>query len=366
MFVVFLILFIFPIIRVKSLCAVGMSQSYRSGQVEQGSGSDPSRNRESKSKRIRSQEDKRATKKAQDDALDLANELAEDAKKLEKKLKEDAKPPPKGWVPGSEWTKQHATHLNIEFANWVVTLPCLEKAGIPTHDKSRLEPSFRRCLQDSVQAAETECHEGMFIKANQTQAGPWLAYLAMTRQNWPFEGFIHHADELDLSSEHQIPTGEQSNSTTPPASSSERGFMTHISRLETDPEIPKTPDRVTAGSETIDHDWTPQTKAEKMKKPEIIPNTMIILFTQLVAESSRKILQALSSEPSESKESKKCYLEWYFLAMPLKVVTNTKSIDSISINDGSLFCKTWHNNVWLNLSPLVYCSIEVSTLPLVI
>jgi hypothetical protein len=332
-------------------------------------------------------ERRRADMDARNRLEQITREDRQRKKEQEKKDKEAAKPPADCYVSGSKWTKQHLSHLRIEFEDAQQWLPCLKESKILPDPARRLEKSVYDCLETSVHLPEAQSHHSMFSKAGQTQLGPFLAFLAMTRQSWPFV-----EDGTSMSTTASQPKDE----------SSESNENSHVSRLkgneleeeyvssreeedqlarlqgelrldelagkgpeeeivalphsESDNALErfKTPTRFPNIPTTVS-EQTPQQKAQEIKKPEIVANVMIILFLQAVLESSRQNLKLLRSKDLGSHG---CHLEWFLLPTTLHI--NTATIKCDAINDGSLFCKSRRGSGWTNMSDLVYCSVEVS------
>ena len=98
-------------------------------------------------------------------------------------------------------------------------------------------------------------------------------------------------------------------------------------------------------------DQTPQSVAKEQEKAEIVSNTMVVLFLQVILESFRDSISA----------SKNNHLEWHFIPTSLSVATSEAICKCI--NDGSLFRKHSQRKgtdvQWVNADCLLYASIEV-------
>lgn len=243
-------------------------------------------------------------------------------------------------VSGSDWTEEHLKAFTITFKSKSNLWLFLQKRGISL--EKRLRDNVQQLLKSSIgQGAQYSSmpHARLFQQAQgvNVQFGPFLAFIAMVSQAWRETGEI----------------GGRKSARTANFGLSDAYITPKAYLTDTDETLYETPIRQKLPLSPEDFEPTPQHVAVRQEKPEIVSNTMAVLFLQAVLESCR--------DSSSSPESEPCYLEWHFIPRSLSVASLRASCRSI--NDGSLFRKHWQPNgddeEWVNADNLVYTSLEV-------
>lgn len=119
------------------------------------------------------------------------------------------------------------------------------------------------------------------------------------------------------------------------------------------------PDESPAQSSTVSFKTTESAHKRRAKK-ETVTNTLVVLFLQATLEMSGLRGRSRNERPNP-------YLEWHIEphAFSIEASEHANNYACRTINDGSLFSKGIEENTkrWGKVSNLVYCSIEVGSLP---